>query len=136
MEESEYVKLLDKAYASLPAVLYKKERFEIPEVRGKLIKSRTLITNFRDIAKHFARTEEHFFTFMLKDLGVRGEHNQRGELTLHSRFQPAMLNRSVQKYFQSYVQCPHCHSPDTVIGEDGVSLRCKACGHETRVQRV
>jgi len=134
MDEAQYTKLLDQAYLELPEVLYKKERFNVPEVKGRLIKSRTIISNFREIAKHLSRAEDHFHKFMLREVGVRGDLNERGELILHSRFQPGMLNKGVQNYFKKYVECPNCKSPDTTL--NGVSLTCKACGHEERVPQL
>lgn len=136
MEDSVYLELLDKAYTELPEVVYKKERFEIPKVSGRLVKTRTKITNFAEIAKHFAREKEHFYKFLLKEVGVRGEYNPKGELTLHSRFQPAMLNKAVESYFKQYVQCPHCNSPDTVFSPDGTILRCNACGHQEKITKL
>ncbi|MCA9459158.1 MAG: translation initiation factor IF-2 subunit beta [Nanoarchaeota archaeon] len=136
MEEKEYMELLDKAYEDLPEVLYKKARFEIPEVRGKIIKTRTVITNFRTIAKHLERKEEHFQKFMLKDVGVRGDLSPKGELILHSRFQPAVLNKAVKNYFTNYVECSHCNSPDTVLNADATQLKCNACGHQEKKAKV
>lgn len=136
MDESKYLELLDKAYADLPEVLYKKDRFEIPVVRGRLIKSRTVISNFSDIGKHFSRDIGHFSKFMLKDLGVRGEVDNRGELVLHSRFQPGILNKAVSNYFKSYVECSNCNSPDTVLSDDFVEIKCNACGHVAKLNRL
>jgi translation initiation factor 2 subunit 2 len=136
MDINEYEILLDKAYAELPKVLYKKERFVVPNVTGKLIKSRTVITNFTDIAKHIERDREHFAKFMLKDLGVRGEVGSRGDLILHSRFQPEGLNKAVGKYFDQFVKCSHCQSPDTVFINDVITLKCNACGHEGSIPKL
>lgn len=136
MEEAEYIQLLDNAYKDLPAVLYKKDRFEIPQVKGKLIKTRTIITNFRDIAKHFSREEHHFSKFMLKEVGVRGELNERGEIILHSRFQPTVLNKAVSSYFKQYVECEHCNSPDTIFMNNGTILKCNACGHQKKISQI
>lgn len=136
MDEVEYTQLLDKAYADLPEVLYKKERFEIPQVKGRLIKTRTVITNFKDIAKHFSREENHFFKFMLKEVGVRGDLNDRGEIILHSRFQPAVLNKAVLSYFKHYVECGHCNSPDTIFMDNGMTLKCNACGHQQKISQI
>lgn len=136
MDKTEYLKLLDNAYKDLPEVLYKKARFEIPEVKGRLVKSRTIVSNFRDIAKHFSREIDHFSKFMLKELGVRGEVDSRGELILHSRFQPNMLNKSINRYFTSYVECSHCKSPDTVFEENDTILKCNACGHQAKISRL
>lgn len=137
MDDNTYIELLDKAYADLPEVLYKKERFEVPQVKGRLVKTRTIITNFKDISKHLSRDDQHMMRFMLKELGVRGELvDQRGELVLHSRFQPALLNKAVGNYFKGFVLCPHCNSPDTILMEDNSVLKCNACGHQERIQRI
>lgn len=135
MDEAEYTNLLEQAYNELPEVLYKAQRFEVPQVKGKLIKSRTVISNFRDIAKHLSREEDHLSKFMLKEVGVRGEVDGRGDLVLHSRFQPAALNKAVSKYFETFVKCSHCNSPDTYFNEPG-SIQCKACGHREKVVRL
>jgi len=136
MDKNTYLELLDKAYSELPEVLLKKERFEIPKVTGKLIKTRTVITNFADIAKHLARSKDHLYKFFLKEVGVRGEYNDKGELILHSRFQPTLLNKAVSNYFKQYVQCPHCNSPDTIFSTDGQTLKCNACGHQEKIKKL
>jgi len=136
MDDAKYQELLDKAYSELPEVLYKKERFQVPDVTGKLIKSRTVISNFNDIAKHLSRDLDHFSKFMLKDLGVRGEVGYRNELVLHSRFQPAALNKAVNKYFKQYVECTHCNSPDTVFTNNNSILKCNACGHQGNIPKL
>ena len=134
MEEKEYLELLDKAYDELPEVLYKKGRFEIPKVKGRLIKTRTQIDNFKTIAKTLIRPEDHLLKYFLREAGVRGETNRRGVLILHSRFQPAALNKIIEKYYNTYVECPHCRSPDTTLGE--TSFTCKACGHEEKISKL
>ncbi len=136
MDEKTYLKLLDSAYKELPKVLLKRKRFEIPKVKGRLIKSRTVISNFSDIAKYFSRTNEHLYKFFLKEIGVRGEYNEKGELIIHSRFQPELLNKTVEKYFKQYVQCPHCKSPDTILISNGEILKCNACGHQEKIKKL
>jgi translation initiation factor 2 subunit 2 len=137
MEEKEYLNLLEKGYSELPEVLFKKERFTIPEVRGRIIKTRTQITNFGEIAKHFTRTQEHFFKFFLKFAGVRGDlDTKKGEVILHSKFQPAFLNKAVKSYFNEYVECPHCNSPDTSLDVAKNMKQCKACGHQEKVPNL
>jgi translation initiation factor 2 subunit 2 len=132
MEDSEYLKLLDDGYENLPDILYKKGRFEIPKVKGKLIKTRTIIVNFREIANTFLRDENFLLKFFLKEAGVRGEIDPRGSLILHSRFQPTILNKIVEKFYELYVECPHCRSPDTELDKTN-NLTCKACGFTGKV---
>jgi translation initiation factor 2 subunit 2 len=137
MDEKKYLELLDKAYEDLPAILRNKSRFEIPQIHGKFIRSRTIISNFKEIAKHFARDQDHFFRFFLKEAGVRGDIDpQHQDLVLHSRFQPEFLNKIVGKYFSMYVSCPHCMSPDTKLLENNILLKCSACGHQQKVEMV
>ncbi len=136
MDDNKYLELLDKAYEELPEVLHKKERFEIPKVKGKLIKTRTHINNFKQIASDFTRSEEHLLKYFLKEAGVRGEINFRGELVLHSRFQPSKLNSIVESYYHTYVECPYCKSPDTTMNKDAVGITCKACGHQEQLDKL
>lgn len=136
MDEKEYLESLDKAYSELPEVLYKKGRFEVPKVTGKLIRSRTIINNFKEIAKILSRDENHLLKYFLKEAGVRGEIDNRGELVLHSRFQPASLNNIVETYFKNFIECTHCRSPDTTMSDDYTKIVCKACGHEAGISRI
>ena len=136
MDVKEYEKLLDQFYSELPEVLTKKQRFVIPDVKGRVIKTRTVVSNFGDIAKHFNRDISHMYRFMLKFVGVRGELNDKGEMTLFSRFQPAMLNKGVHSYFNQFVECSYCKSPDTEILENNLKIKCKACGHEEKIPQI
>ena len=136
MDVQEYEKLLDNCYDELPEVLHKKERFEIPQVSGRIIKTRTQINNFLDISKHFQRDVNHMYRFFLKFLGMRGEINQRGEVILFSRFQPAMLNKGVNAYFTQYVECSYCKRPDTELLQNNLVKKCKACGHEEKIPQI
>lgn len=136
MDSKLYEELLDNCYAELPEVLYKKERFEIPQVSGRIIKTRTQINNFLEIAKHFQRDVQHMYRFFLKFLGMRGEINQKGEVILFSRFQPAMLNKAIGSYYTDYVECEYCKSPDTELLHNNLQKKCKACGHEQKVSQI
>ena len=137
MDDTKYEQLLDQAYSELPEVLYKKKRFEIPEVKGRLIKTRTQISNFGEIAKQFSREIDHIYKYMIKFVGVRGELNEkRGDIILYSRFQPEILNKGIEKYYKEYIECGHCTSPDTILIEHGSIKKCNACGHQQKVTRL
>ena len=135
MDKKEYILLLDEAYRQLPEVLNKYERFTLPKVKGHLVRTRTHITNFEAIAKELERDCEHMSRFFFKEFGVRG-NLQNGTLILNSRFQPSDLNNSVKKYFEGFVECSHCKSPDTQIDKGKLKLVCKACGHTQKIQKL
>ena len=136
MEKKEYLELLENAYKELPEVLQNKKRFEVPKVKGKLIKTRTYISNFGEITKIFDRDSNHLFKFFLKEVAVRAELNkEKGELILYSRSQPEFLNKIIEKYFKEYVRCSYCKSPDTILVDD-VGVECKACGHKQEVFKI
>jgi len=136
MEEKEYIEFLDKAYSQLPEDLGNVKRFDIPKASGRIIRSRTQISNFRDVAKKFSRDTDHLYKFMIKELGVRGELDDKEQLTLHSRFQPNVLNKAIENYFESYVKCSNCGSPDSELIENGTVVKCNACGNKRNVSKL
>jgi translation initiation factor 2 subunit 2 len=129
MDKEKYLKYLDNAYDELPEFSKISKRFEIPKVSGIITRAKTTIRNFREIAKNFRRDENHLLKFFLKEVGVRGEILKNGYLDLHSKFNPSFLNKTVEKYFNSFVKCPNCESPDTELVENNTKIRCTACGH-------
>jgi len=133
MDFEEYKRLLDKAYSELPDIVKKNERFEIPEVKGRIERNRTLITNFKQIIKAFNRDENHLLKYFLREAGVRGEINN-GNLILYSRFNSNILKKIITKYFNEYVLCPVCKRPDTEL--KGNMIVCKACGAKTPVKEL
>ena len=137
MDEKEYLNLLENTYKELPEVLHKKTRFEIPKVKGRMIKTKTQITNFGEIAGVLDRNLNHLFKFFLKEVAVRADLNEnRGEVLLYSRFQPQALNKIIGKYFKEYVKCSYCESPDTQLLSDLKQVECKACGHKQEVFKI
>lgn len=127
MDEDIYKKLLDKTYEELPETVFEKNRFEIPKVKGKIIKSITTITNFKDILKTLDRDSEHLSKYILKEVGVRGKILDNGFLSLFTKANPAFLNTILEKYFNQFVKCSNCLSPDTKLENN--KIVCSACGH-------
>ena len=62
--KSDYEKLLEKAKASLPNLSEKKERFEIPKVKGHIQGNKTIVTNFNQIITSFGRESQHILKYL------------------------------------------------------------------------
>ena len=135
MDKNTYLNLLDKVYEELPKEIHKKTRFEIPKVSGKFIKTRTLISNFSNIADIFSRDTNHFFRFFIKDLGIRGEI-KNGSVILFSKFAVSHLNKTVEKYFKEFVECKNCQSPDTKLDGENLKVKCIACGYSFDIKKI
>lgn len=125
----EYKDMLKRARENLPEFVFDKERFEIPKVKGHIQGTRTVISNFGQIASLLRRDVRHLLKFILKELATPGE--LKGQTVMIGRkISASMINEKIKKYADEFVLCPDCGKPDTsIIEEDGVShLRCTACG--------
>ena len=125
-----YEEMLDCCYNDLPEQLKSKNRFEIPKVSGKFIKTKTHIKNFIQISDLLHRNTNHLFKFFIKELGIRGEMKDR-EVILYSKFQVSILNKTIEKYYENFVKCPTCLSPDTILDGENF-INCKACGNKNK----
>src|SRR3989344_260202 len=133
----DYITLLKKARSELPESIMNKDRFEIPNVKGHIQGNNTIISNFLQIAKSLGRETEHFLKFILKELATPGKLDGQ-RLILGRKISAALINQKVKLYANSYVLCPECGKPDTVIAkEGGISmLKCTACGSTHPVRLI
>ena len=124
-----YDELLDKAQEEVPEEIDDGERFEVPVADTRKEGSKTVITNFSEIAEVLGREEKHFSKFLQDELGTAG-HIEGGELVLNGEFRRGNVNGRIENYAEDYVYCPECGSPDTrMVKEKGVEmLKCEACG--------
>ena len=58
-----YEELLNRAYEQVKVIEGSGERFEIPKIEGFFEGKKTILTNFKEIAKHIRREEEHFLKY-------------------------------------------------------------------------
>lgn len=130
----EYEELLKKAVKELPESIVEKQRFEIPKVKGHIQGNRTVITNFKQIAKTFNRDINHFLKFILKELATPGKFDS-DLLILGRKVSSALINEKIRKYANMFVLCPVCGKPDTIIETSkGMSiLKCTACGNKNPI---
>jgi len=125
----DYKELLKRARSQLPEVVFSDVRFEIPSADSFVEGNRTIIKNFRDIAKLMERDTLEFAKFVMKELGTAGDM-EGNRLILQGKFGWRMINEKVQNYVNEYVLCPECGKPDTKIIKEGRIhfLKCTACG--------
>lgn len=124
-----YEELLEQGIKNLPEVVFEKQRFEIPNVKGHLEGNKTVISNFVQIAQTFRRKPEHLTKYLLKELATPG--SIKGQMLILGTKRPAsQVNEKIRKYANEFVLCPDCGKPDTDLAKDGsvTFLKCNACG--------
>jgi translation initiation factor 2 subunit 2 len=125
----EYEKLLEKARSQLPESVLKKERFEIPKVKGHVQGNKTVIANFNQIVQDLRRDPQHLLKFLQRELATPGIIDGP-RLILGRKLNSSLINQRIELYTKTFVLCQECNKPDTkMIKEDKVlSLKCTACG--------
>jgi translation initiation factor 2 subunit 2 len=131
-----YEALLDEAYESVQAT-EQAERFEILKVTGHHEGTRTMISNFAQVATSIRRTPEHLAKFLGKELASQYEISG-DRLILSRRLSSRDVNDKIEKYVSRFVLCPKCSKPDTELEEEGAKLflKCLACGEKREVHRI
>jgi translation initiation factor 2 subunit 2 len=131
----DYKKLLKKAIKEMPESVKSKERFEIPKVRGHIEGSKTIISNFHQIAQALGREPEHLLKYVLKELAAPGELKPN-RLIITRKVKSSSINEKIQKYANEYVICKECKKADTKLEkkEKTLFLRCLACGAQHPVK--
>ena len=125
----EYEKLLKAARKQLPEAILKKERFEIPKVRGHIQGNRTVISNFHQIADFLRKDVDHLVKYVLKELAAPGNLTKTA-LIIGTKISASRVNEKINQYVKEYVLCPECGKPDTKIEKEEklFFLKCMACG--------
>mgnify|MGYP001602113907 FL=1 len=126
----EYKKLLESVRKELPEHVFQKERFELPKAKGHIQGSRTVISNFLQIADTLRREPGNMLKFVLRELATPGEIKKSGSVIIGSKVPASRINEKIKQYAASYVFCYECGKPDTKIEKEGdfSFLKCTACG--------
>jgi len=126
----EYKKLLESVRKELPEHVFQKERFELPKAKGHIQGSRTVISNFLQIAAALRREPGNMLKFVLRELATPGEIKKSGSVIVGSKIPASRINEKIKQYASSYVFCYECGKPDTKIEKEGdfSFLKCTACG--------
>lgn len=124
-----YEYLLRRARENIPASIKNSERFQIPEVELISEGKSTIFKNFAEFVKKIDRDPQHFYKYLLKELGVAGSI-QGDRVIFKGKITPAEIKERIEDYINVYVKCYECNCPDTYIKKEGRVdiLVCKACG--------
>ena len=125
----DYEKLLKKAKEDLPKDLIRKERFEVPNVKGHIEGNKTIITNFVEICSVLNREPNQLLKYLQRELATPANIEGR-RLILGRKISSNLINEKVKRYAEEFVICKECGKPDTkLIKEDRVlEKKCMACG--------
>jgi len=129
----DYEKLLGEAFEKVKPMEFC-DRFEVKKVEGRHEGTKTVITNFGQIAVCLRRDPEHISKFLFKELASPG--NIDGErLVLTRKLSSVQINERVGKYVDKFVRCSNCGKPDTELVKEGdkLYLKCMACGNKKLV---
>ncbi len=132
----DYKELLERARSKMPAVVFEKERFEIPKVVGHVEGNKTIIKNFLQIANELRRSHEHLLKYVLKELAAPGEIARSGLLIIGTKISASRINEKIKQYAYEFVLCQDCGKPDTEIKKEGsfYFMKCSACGSKRPVK--
>lgn len=132
-----YEDMLNEAYENVPSDKSHQKRFEIPKADLTEQGKKTIVHNFRKIAKKFGRNPKHLLKFLSMELATNGE--LIGEKVIFKgNFSELKINSKIDEYAEKFVICPKCDSPDTkIIDHNGRKyLKCEACGAQNPVEEV
>ncbi len=135
---AEYKSLLEKLYKEVKQVKVV-ERFEVPKVEGHVVGTRTIFSNFSQIASALRRKPEHLAKFLSRELATQVTI-EADRLIFNRKLSSKMINEKIEAYVKEFVICPECGKPDTELIKEGkfLFLRCLACGakHSVRAKIV
>ncbi|MEZ0345419.1 MAG: translation initiation factor IF-2 subunit beta [Infirmifilum sp.] len=126
-----YDELLERAYKLLPKRRPKStgERFTLPRFEVTVTGKRVYITNFKEVAEMLNRDPHTLLRFLLKEIALPGTYEENTAV-IQGEVSPQLLNKLLERFFNDYVKCPICGSPDTLLIKEKkiMQIKCMACG--------
>ncbi|MGB9708974.1 MAG: translation initiation factor IF-2 subunit beta [Infirmifilum sp.] len=126
-----YDELLERAYKLLPRRRSKStgERFVLPRFEVNITGKRVYIINFKEVAETLNRDPHVLLRFLLKEVALPGVYDE-GVAVIQGEVSPQLLNKLLERFFNEYVKCPICESPDTLLVKEKkiMQIKCMACG--------
>lgn len=135
--EKDYLSTLKRARENLPAHVFEKSRFEIPNADVFKEGNKTWITDWNRILKVINREEngDHLAKHLAGEFATSATE-ERGRLCLQGKFSRVAVNRELTSYVKDFVLCEECSKPDTRLVREGRILIkvCEACGARVAVK--
>ncbi len=124
-----YEEMLKNAREKLPTPEKGEDRFQIPKVKGQIEGSKTIISNFNQIADTLRRKPQHLLKYVLKELATPGTF-RKNAVIFGSKLAASRINEKIQQYAEEFVFCKECDKPDTKITKEGevYYMKCQVCG--------
>lgn len=132
--DSEYEKLLDRAFDNAPDKPLSGGRFEIPIPMVEFLGNKTGITNFQEMAEKLNRDPKQLLKYFSKEMATSGNIIS-GKAVFQGKFTETTFKRLITIFVNKYVICPICKGPDTkIIKESDFNfLICEACGARSSI---
>lgn len=127
--DMDYEAMLNTAREKLPDQEEEQDRFQIPKVKGQIEGSKTIISNFNQIADTMSRNPKHLLKYVLKELATPGSF--RGSAVIFgSKIPASRINEKINQYADEFVFCKECNKADTKMTKEGdiYYLKCQVCG--------
>jgi translation initiation factor 2 subunit 2 len=109
----------------------------MPRFKVQKSGSRSVLTNFSEVAGALRREPKHLMKFILKELATSGEL-KGASLEVQGSFFPDVVNKKLEKYVESYVKCPECGKHDTNLTKERgfFFIKCEVCGAREPIGKV
>ena len=135
--EYNYKELLERGCAQIPEITEKRERLELPRLFVTTVGMRTIISNFKDIAKALDRDPQHILKFLTREMATAATFHESRAI-FQGKFRVDSFERLLQRYMESFVICPVCKRPDTnIVKEKRLTfLVCNACGARSSIKQL
>jgi translation initiation factor 2 subunit 2 len=129
----------NKKNPSLSTERAKKIVMKPPQVMKEGAK-KTNFANFKDICSTMNRSQEHFLSYLLVELGTTGSIDGNGCLILKGKFLGKDIESLLRRYMQDYVVCEMCGSLETSLTRNPTtrlhSLYCNHCKADRTVSAI
>jgi translation initiation factor 2 subunit 2 len=129
-----YEEMLARAKEILPDEAAETSRFTVPNVKGHLEGSKTIINNWFQICDALRRKPEHLLKYVQKELATPGEII-KNSVIFGSKLPAAKINEKITQYAEEFVFCKTCGKPDTKLTKETnvYFVHCQACGAKNSV---
>ena len=128
--DSEYEKLLDRAFSELSTLSVENVDFKMPIPDSMIQGAKTIIKNFSQIVDVARRDKAEIAKYLTKELAAP-VIVEDSRLIISAKISSDVLNAKFKKYFETYIICKECHKPDTNVvsaSRGFITLVCEACG--------